>query len=227
VNVETSHLDNSPFRKGGAALAAGVFTPNLSLLVSGGHTALYKVAAWDNIKLLCQTADDAVGEAFDKVAKLLGLGYPGGVQIQEIAEKYKLRDIPPFVKGVTPSCRQAADQGVGGFLQFVQNPCKKDGFSYSGLKTAVLNYVTKHSNFDMAQVCASFQHEAIEQLVMRCEIEMKRSGIKTLCVGGGVSANKYLRARLPDAHFPPMEYCTDNAAMIGAAAILGVKLSDN
>jgi len=211
--------------------------PFLSLLVSGGHTALYKVAAWDKVELLCQTSDDAVGEAFDKVAKILGLGYPGGVQIEKLSQEYS-----PFRKGGAEG---------GGFIQFVQNPAKKDGFSYSGLKTAVLNYVNreKFPSFTpkgqgsraergvlmegwtreartgwLAHVCASFQHEAIEQLVTRCETEMKRHNMETLCVCGGVSANKYLRSRLPHAHFPPFEYCTDNAAMIGAAAVLGVKV---
>jgi len=174
--------------------------PFLTLLVSGGHTSLYKVTAWDNIELLCETADDAVGEAFDKVAKLLGLGYPGGPAIAKEAEKYQGKD----------------------FIQFVNKPNKKDGFSYSGLKTAVLNYLQKNKDFNVARLAASFQHEAIMQLVDKCKSEMKRHNIETLCVCGGVAANKYLREHLPFAYFPAMEYCTDNAAMIGAAAVLGV-----
>ena len=170
--------------------------------------------AWDKIELLCETADDAVGECFDKVAKMLGLPYPGGVQIEKLALEH--------------TCR--------GPITFVHNPCKKDGFSYSGLKTAVLTYINKEKQsgreLDIPHICASFQREAIMQLVDKCVAELKKAKIKTLCVCGGVSANGYLRKRMQaecsdigvQVFFPEMQYCTDNAAMIGAAAVLGVKI---
>ena len=222
--------------------------PFLSLLVSGGHTALYLVKSWQNIKLLCQTMDDAVGECFDKVAKILGLEYPGGVKIQNLGMEYLKKNKSPDL------------------IQFISNPSKKDGFSYSGLKTAVLNYVKKLEAGEklsqtppskkggdrrqavgdvILRICASFQHEAIMQLVDKCReymakykitrasstrLDMQSSlssdnsyAIKNLCVCGGVSANAYLREKLPNAIFPKFEYCTDNAAMVGAAAILGIK----
>jgi len=182
------------------ALSERATPPFLCLLVSGGHTSLYKVNKWNDIKLLVQTADDAVGECFDKVAKMLGLEYPGGVQI----------------------ARQALNANPDApLIQFVKNP-RHDGFSYSGLKTAVLNHLQKNST-EKALICASFQHEAIMQLVDRSNQALQKHNIKTLCVCGGVSANQYLRNKLPDAIFPKFEYCTDNAAMIAAAAILNVK----
>ena len=193
--------------------------PFLSLLVSGGHTSLYKVKKWNDIGLLCETSDDAVGECFDKVAKILGLEYPGGVKIEKLAKEYK-----------------------GELITFVTKPSKKDGFSYSGLKTAVLNFVQKNATggvgFSLPHICASFQHEAIMQLVDKSVQMMKAHNINTICVCGGVSANGYLREKMTDAVtglggrviFPEMQYCTDNAAMVGMAAILGVEiteLSDN
>ena len=189
--------------------------PFLSLLVSGGHSSLYRVKAWNDIELLCETGDDAVGEAFDKVAKLLGLPYPGGPQISRQAE-----------------------QNSAQLMTFVKSPTKKDGFSYSGLKTAVLTYVNKEKQagreIDVPFVAASFQHEAVMQLVDKCVAELQRTGMNTLCVCGGVAANKYLREKMKiaceaigaEVHFPAMEFCTDNAAMIAAAAILGVKINE-
>ena len=192
--------------------------PFLALLVSGGHTALYRVHAWNNIQLVCQTADDAVGECFDKVAKILGLEYPGGVKIEKLSNEYlKTNDAKDLIT-------------------FVQKPTKKDGFSYSGLKTAVLNHVNKlkqnNQSIDVGKLCASFQHEAIMQLVDKTKQIMRTENIKTIGICGGVSANGYLRQQM--AHMvaelggvvisPEMQYCTDNAAMIGAAAVLGARL---
>jgi len=173
--------------------------PFLCLLVSGGHTALYHVKSWDNIHLLTQTIDDAVGEAFDKVGKILGLEYPAGPKIETLA----LQNTAPLITFVK------------------NNKCKQ--FTYSGLKTSVLHYKDKTN---IPNICASFQHEAVSQLVTRTREWQRKLGVNTVCVCGGVSANKYLRAQLPDAIFPPFEYCTDNAAMVGAAAILGVKIVD-
>ena len=187
--------------------------PFLSLLVSGGHTSLYKINNWQDVHMLCETTDDACGEAFDKVAKMLGLGYPGGVQIQHVAEQSK--------------------GDVSSYITFVQKPnYQKSSFSYSGLKTAVLNYLNrkkqKGEDIDVPFVCASFQHEAVEQLVIKCIAELQKSGIRILSVCGGVSANLYLRKRMTEecekkevsVFFPEFKYCTDNAAMIGAAKVL-------
>jgi N6-L-threonylcarbamoyladenine synthase len=196
--------------------------PFMSLLASGGHTTLYLVKSWQGITPLAQTIDDACGEAFDKVAKILGLEYPGGVKIEALAKQYN-----------------------GDFIQFVKHPKRGDNFTYSGLKTAVLSYVNsiKNSPFkegggtrsvsgDVPQICASFQHEAIMQLVTKTIAMMRRHNVKDLCVCGGVSANGYLRAQMTCAAaeigatviFPKFEYCTDNAAMIAAAAALKIKI---
>jgi N6-L-threonylcarbamoyladenine synthase len=196
-----------------AALSSKCRPPFLSLLISGGHTVVYKVVRWDDIRLICETSDDACGEAFDKTAKILGLGYPGGVRVEELAEKYSGEN----------------------YITFVANPSKKQGFSYSGLKTAVLTYVNKKKakgeELDLPLICASFQREVAEELVSKCVAELKKNAYRTLCVCGGVSANKYLRTCIKDAvqsigavaYFPEAEYCTDNAAMIGSAAILGAR----
>jgi N6-L-threonylcarbamoyladenine synthase len=199
------------------AITNNVKPPFISLLVSGGHTALYNVKAWDKIELLCTTQDDAVGEAFDKVAKLLGLPYPGGVQIEKLAT------------GATTAERRID------LITFVKHP-KHDAFSYSGLKTAVLGYVNREKAanrpIDIPHICASFQHEAVMQLVMRSVEMMKKQDTKILCVCGGVSANGYLREKMQYAvaqlggrvFFPSLEYCGDNAAMAGVAAILNCKI---
>ncbi|MCL2229254.1 MAG: tRNA (adenosine(37)-N6)-threonylcarbamoyltransferase complex transferase subunit TsaD [Firmicutes bacterium] len=189
------------------AINKDIKPPFLSLVVSGGHTAIYSVKKWGAISLVMQTMDDAVGEAFDKVAKLLGLGLPGGVHIERLAKEY-----------------------TGELITFVKHP-RADGFTYSGLKTAVMNYTNK---IDVPKICASFQHEAVMQLVSRTIEEMKKSGQRKLAVSGGVSANGYLRDLMSKAvaeiggtvFFPEQKYCTDNAAMIGAAAILGLKFVD-
>jgi len=192
--------------------------PFLSLLVSGGHTSLYTVTAWGKINLVCETMDDAVGECFDKVAKIMGLEYPGGIKIERLAREYK-----------------EGKYEQSDLVQFVKYP-KHESFSYSGLKTAVLNFVNREKmagrEIDIPYMSASFQHEAMMQLVDRCISIMKERDIKTICVCGGVSANGYLRLKMQEAAkeiggeaiFPKMEYCTDNAAMIGAAAILGCRL---
>lgn len=179
--------------------------PFLSLLVSGGHTSLYRVRAWDKIELLCATMDDACGEAFDKVAKILGLEYPGGVKIEQLAKKW-----------------------TGELVTFVK-PSKLTAFSYSGLKTAAARIAPK---LPLEQACASFQHEAVMQLVNRSVGYMKKLGVKHLAVCGGVSANGYLRQKMTEAVsmiggsviFPNIQYCTDNAAMVGSAAALGAKV---
>jgi len=181
---------------------------HLALVVSGGHTSLFEVnaGAAPAPLLLEQTLDDAVGEAFDKVARVLGIGFPGGPAIEKLAREYQGEET----------------------IQFVKQPnYKTHGFSYSGLKTAVINYLQRNKNFDLAQVCHSFQVEAFGQIIHKLRKYLCRGGnlAPVLGVSGGVAINKYfqqlLRREFPGAeiHFPPNELCGDNAAMVAMAAI--------
>ena len=189
----------------------------LCLVASGGHTSLYRVEqngkGW-LAKVICQTVDDACGEAFDKVAKVLGGTYPGGPWISKAAEGYG-----------------------GELIRFVaSNNLVRGNFSYSGLKTAVLNHVNRAKqlgeDIDVPGLAASFQAEAVGQLVDICVAELRKSGAKFLGVAGGVSANKLLRERMTatcaelgaQVVFPPMELCGDNGAMIALASILEVDI---
>ena len=189
----------------GHIASVGCTEPHLALVVSGGHTSLYQVKG-KQIKLLESTLDDAVGEAFDKVARVLGLGYPGGPIIEKHAKTYQ------------------GDENI----QFVKKPnYHVEGFSYSGLKTATINYLNKHKDFNLNQVCYSFQLEAFTQIVYKLKKHFAKSKIKTLCVSGGVSINKFLRELLVaelaslgiTVHFPEPLLCGDNAAMIALAAL--------
>jgi N6-L-threonylcarbamoyladenine synthase len=181
--------------------------PFLALVVSGGHTALYHTRAPREYALVGQTRDDAAGEAFDKVAKLLGLGFPGGPLIQRTAEAGDPRAI------AFPPARM------------------RDGardFSFSGIKTAVSLHVKRHaplSERDVADVAASFQAAAVRMLVRRTVSASLDLGIRRVVLTGGVAANGPLRAALAAEctergirlHIPPRNLCTDNAAMIAAA----------
>lgn len=187
--------------------------PYLCLLASGGHTAIVKVLDYEHLELIAQSRDDACGEAFDKVARVLGLPYPGGPEIQKLAREGKaVYDMP--------------------------KPHFSDRdelyFSYSGLKTYVINLVhnlqQKGQEIPKADVAASFQKSATAQLVDTLKIAIERTGINKIAVAGGVSANEELRARFDDlakhgaeVHYPKLKYCTDNAAMIGAAACFMIK----
>ena len=181
--------------------------PYLGLVVSGGHTALYRIEPGADPVLLGQTRDDAAGEAFDKVAKLLGLPYPGGPAISAAAASGRRRavDFP------------RAMRGVPGY-----------DFSYSGLKTAVAIEVERRGALgatDVADLAASFEAAAVEPLVRHTTRASAAEGMARVAVVGGVAANSHLReemARAGERHgfravFPPLELCTDNAAMIAAA----------
>ncbi len=184
--------------------------PFISLLASGGHTAVIVVKDPLNYKILGQTLDDAVGEAFDKVARVLGLPYPGGPNIEKLALSGK--DTVPLPKML---------KGGGGY-----------DFSYSGLKTAVINYVhTKEQrgeNVDKADVANSFQRAALDVLIEKSVRACKEYGLDTLTVGGGVAANGYLREELSKICayksiklvLPPKNLCTDNAAMIASEGLI-------
>lgn len=177
--------------------------PFIALLVSGGHTQLISVKAIGEYELLGQSLDDAAGEAFDKVAKLLGLGYPGGAILAKLAE-----------------------QGSPDIYKFPRPLIHRSGldFSFSGLKTAVLQAWQKSSQTeeDKANIAAAFQEAVVDTLVARCEKALKINHSTRLVVAGGVSANKILRMRLDnlakqiqgEVFYPRIEFCTDNAAMV-------------
>jgi len=185
----------------------GLVAPYVGLVVSGGHTALYRIDADAPPRLLGATRDDAVGEAFDKVARLLGLPYPGGPAIAAAAAGGD----PAAVRLPRPL------RGRGGL-----------DFSYSGLKTAVALEGERRAPLDergVADLAASFEAVAVGALVDRARAALEALGLASLAVVGGVAANRRLRAELEAAgaregfrvSFPPSELCTDNAAMIAAA----------
>jgi N6-L-threonylcarbamoyladenine synthase len=187
--------------------------PFLSLLVSGGHTSLIHVQACGKYQQLGTTRDDAAGEAFDKVARLLNLSYPGGPIIDRMAKDGNPQAFPlPEGKISLPT---------GGFHAYDS--------SFSGLKTAVLRLVEKFEpdNLPVADIAASFQDTVARSLTRRtinCALDY---GLKTIAIGGGVAANSALRNHLETAaknhdltvYFPPLKLCTDNAAMIARAAV--------
>jgi N6-L-threonylcarbamoyladenine synthase len=184
--------------------------PFVALLVSGGHTQLMRVDGVGRYTLLGETLDDAAGEAFDKTATLLGLGYPGG-----------------------PALAKLADRGNAHRFEFPR-PMLASGnldFSFSGLKTAVLTRVRALGAFDdatRADLAASFQAAIVDVLAAKCARALEREGMQRLVVAGGVGANALLRARLQEdaqrrgghVFFPPLRLCTDNGAMIAFAAAL-------
>src|SRR5262245_322166 len=181
--------------------------PFVALVVSGGHTALYHARAPLQYALLGQTRDDAAGEAFDKVAKLLGLGFPGGPAIQRVAEPGDPRAIAFPLAHMTDGARD---------------------FSFSGIKTSVSLYVKRHgplSASGVADVAASFQAAVVKMLVRKTVRAALHLGVKRVVLTGGVAANGPLRQALGreaqehgiTLHIPPPRLCTDNAAMITAA----------
>ncbi|MBW2142900.1 MAG: tRNA (adenosine(37)-N6)-threonylcarbamoyltransferase complex transferase subunit TsaD [Deltaproteobacteria bacterium] len=185
--------------------------PFVALTVSGGHTSLYHVEGYGQYTQMGQTLDDAAGEAFDKVAKILGLGYPGGVAIE----------------------KQARD-GLPDRIDFPRAYLSKDSldFSFSGLKTAVALYIKKwleakdvDSEVSLADIAASFQESVVEVLVHKLMMARKKMELSTVVVAGGVACNNRLRDRLiktaesegVQAFFPRPLYCTDNGAMVALA----------
>ncbi|MBI3601550.1 MAG: tRNA (adenosine(37)-N6)-threonylcarbamoyltransferase complex transferase subunit TsaD [Candidatus Omnitrophica bacterium] len=174
--------------------------PAVGLVVSGGHTSLFDIKDFHRVKCLGKTRDDAAGEAFDKVARLLNLGYPGGPAIDRLAQT-----------------------GVNDQIRFPRSGLEGSyDFSFSGLKTAVLYYTRKHKDFRVEQVVYAFQESVVRVLTDKAIEACRRKKVKTLLVGGGVAANSALRRYLMEAsesrgiqvHFPPMAFCLDDAAMI-------------
>lgn len=181
--------------------------PFLALTISGGHTQIVKVSSFFDLEIIGETTDDAVGEAFDKSAKILGLPYPGGPLIDKFAQE-------------------------GNPKAFLFTKPKVDGFnfSFSGLKTQILYFIQKNvaqnPNFieeNKADICASIQHTIIEILMDKLKLAVNETGITQIAIGGGVSANSGIRFTLKEAErkygwktfIPKFEYTTDNAAMIG------------
>lgn len=187
--------------------------PYLCLLASGGHTAIVEVVGYDDVKVVGTTQDDAVGEAFDKVARVLGLPYPGGPEIEKLA-----KDGKPTID----------------FPKGFHNKNTLD-FSYSGLKTSVINYMhtaaQKVEEVNKADIACSFQKSAVGVMTENVEKALLQTGLKTVVIAGGVASNKHLREEMEkvgEKHgvnviYPPLKLCTDNAAMIGACAFNLIK----
>ncbi len=181
--------------------------PFLCLVVSGGHTHIVEVVDYLKFKLLGQTRDDAAGEAFDKIARVLGLGYPGGPLLEQLARQGK----PIYPYPVSFKGEDHLD------------------FSFSGLKTSVINHLRKlerGEGFSKADVAASFQENVVSTLLLNVERAVLNTGFHKIALAGGVSANGLLQERFValakklgvQAYVPHVRYTTDNAAMIGAAA---------
>jgi N6-L-threonylcarbamoyladenine synthase len=178
-------------------------SPMAVLVVSGGHTLFVGVEGPGRYRVLGQTVDDAAGEAFDKVARFLGLGYPGG-----------------------PAVDQLARSGDASAIRFPRAMAGELDCSFSGLKTAVVQYVRAHPDAPVADVVAGFQEAVVDQLVEKLALAADAADAVALVLGGGVAANSRLRERvaaLADetgraVYLPPIELCTDNAAMIAATA---------
>lgn len=177
--------------------------PFMGLLVSGGHTALIKVKKYGEYQLVGTTIDDAAGEALDKVGKMLGIDYPAGAEIDRLAA-----------------------EGDPTAIDFPRPLISSPGFdfSFAGLKTSVLYYLRKHPSSDPRDIAASFLASVVDVLARKAVEATRRHHLKKLVVVGGVAANRHLRARLMEdgkargieVFFPPVKYCTDNAAMIAA-----------
>ena len=189
--------------------------PFLALTISGGHTQIVQVNDFFNMKIIGQTLDDAVGEAFDKSAKILGLPYPGGPLI----DKYAATGDPHKFDFPIPNVKDL-------------------DFSFSGLKTNILYFIQKQTKADpdfiknnLEDICASIQYTIITILMKKLKKAVKQTGIKEIAIGGGVSANSGIRNILTEAqtkygwntYIPKFEFCTDNAAMIGIVGYLKYK----
>ncbi len=187
--------------------------PFMCLMVSGGHTAILKIPEYNKQKRIGSTVDDSVGEAFDKVARVLALPYPGGPEIDKIAVK-----------------------GKNNIKFTVSNALSKTlDFSFSGIKTAVVNYVhkkkQKNEEIEVENIACSFQEAVTDELVEKTIKAIKKTGLKNVVVAGGVGANSVLREKLQqqckknnaEVFFPVLKYCTDNAAMIASAGYYYLK----
>ena len=174
--------------------------PFLCLLVSGGNTQIVYVRDYTEFEVLGKTRDDAIGEAFDKVARVIGLTYPGGPKIDKLAEQGKAT------------------------INFPKTHFENLDFSFSGIKTAVINLHHKNPDINKADLCASFEKTVTEILLENTKKALKQTGLKTIALAGGVSANSYIRNEFLKleqkgikVYMPSLKLCTDNAAMIASA----------
>ncbi len=175
--------------------------PFLCLLVSGGHTHLIHIKNYNEFEILGSTRDDAIGEAYDKVARVIGLEYPGGPKIDKLAKEGQAN------------------------IELPKTHFDNLDFSFSGIKTAVLNLNHKNSNINKADLCASFEKATTEVLIENTLKALKLKNLDKVVLAGGVSANSYIRAEFEkmgkennvEVYFPELKLCTDNAAMIAAA----------
>ena len=175
--------------------------PFLTLLISGGNTQLVLVKDYTEFEILGKTKDDAVGEAFDKIARVIGLGYPGGPKMDNLAKEGKPNiELPKVhVEGLN--------------------------FSFSGLKTAIINLHHKNPNINKADLAASFEKDVAEILLKNTKMAVKETNINKIALAGGVSANSYIRKAFKEleekenvqVYYPELKLCTDNAAMIASA----------
>ena len=174
--------------------------PFLCLIVSGGHTHLVNIKDYNDFEILGKTRDDAIGEAFDKVARVIGLGYPGGPKIDNLA-----KDGEPVIK-------------------LPKTQFENLDFSFSGIKTAVINLHHKEPDINKADLCASFEKTVTEELLQNTLSAAEQLNIKKIALAGGVSANSFIRAEFKklkdkgyEIFYPDLKLCTDNAAMIASA----------
>ena len=174
--------------------------PFICLVISGGHTHLIHIKSYKEFEILGKTKDDAVGEAFDKVARVVGLGYPGGPKVDNLAKQGE-----PNIK-------------------LPKTHTDNLNFSFSGIKTAILNMYNKKTDINKADLCASFEKYVAEVLVKNSLEALKQTKLNKIALAGGVSANSYIRAEFTKleemgikVYYPELKLCTDNAAMIAAA----------
>ena len=174
--------------------------PFLCIMMSGGNTQIVHVKDYTDFEVLGRTKDDAIGEAFDKVARVIGLGYPGGPKIDKLAEK-----------------------GVSN-IELPKTHVEGLDFSFSGIKTAVINLHHKEPDINKENLCASFQKAITEMLMEKVKVAIEKTNMKKIVLAGGVSANSYIRKEFEelqnqgiDVYMPDMKLCTDNAAMIASA----------
>lgn len=181
--------------------------PFLCLIISGGHTHLVHIKDYTHFEILGKTRDDAIGEAFDKVARVVGLGYPGGPKVDKLAKEGK-----PVIA-------------------LPKTHFDNLDFSFSGIKTAVINLHHKQPDINKADLCASFEKTVTEILIDNVKKAVEQTGINKIALAGGVSANSYIRQAFLDlgkeenmqVYYPEMVLCTDNAAMIASAAYFHYK----
>ncbi len=187
--------------------------PFIALLVSGGHTQIIKVDSYSDMEIIGETIDDAVGEAYDKVARLIGLPYPGGPKLDKLAQ-----------------------EGNPHSFKLPQAKVGKYDFSFSGLKTAVLRLVKSFDGKDVPikDICASFQECVSETLLRKVKAALEETGCRQVVLAGGVAANSEIRRKIfnlknegYDVYAPIMKYCTDNASMVAASAFFFNNTFDN